>query len=150
MDACVVHQAAHARVPIAVLSAQVLHEQQQQLSAQHLVAMDPSRVAELGLPCKGRSFSSQPASRGLRPRGSEEGPKRASLPEGWGCLRLGGPSKGLQGQAGRGELGTSMRQAQLQRQSLVSDPLGGGRVSRWLWGPSPSSWSPGLSEISMA
>lgn len=49
MDPGLLHQADDARVPGQVLLAQKLHQQKHQLPAQHLVAMGPRDVVELGL-----------------------------------------------------------------------------------------------------
>lgn len=55
MDARVMHQVMDTCVALAVLMAQVLHQQQQQFTSQRLVAMDPRCVSELRLTCKSQS-----------------------------------------------------------------------------------------------
>ena len=49
VDPGLLHQADDAQVPRQVLLAQKLHQQKHQLPAQHLVAMGPGNVVELGL-----------------------------------------------------------------------------------------------------
>lgn len=56
MDACLGDEAAHAGVAVLVLLAQELHQQQQQLTAQRLIAVQPRRVAELGLSCGDQGY----------------------------------------------------------------------------------------------
>lgn len=127
VDARVLHQAAHAGVPVAVLAAQVLHEQQQQLAAQHLVAVEAGGIAELGLPCKGRASAPSPAPEA---QDSERRCHPASLP-------------GVPGAGGGWRTGAPRHRLSCRATALSPVP-GWGAVF------SPSSWSPGLSEISMA
>lgn len=53
MDPRLGHQPDDALVALLVLSAHVLHEVEDELSAEGLVPVHPGHVAELGLPCRG-------------------------------------------------------------------------------------------------
>lgn len=53
MDAGLLDEADDALVPSFVLLAHVLHQIEQELSAQHLVPMHPCNVSELWLTCRG-------------------------------------------------------------------------------------------------
>lgn len=54
MDAGLLDEADDALVPSFVLLAHVLHQIEQELSAQHLVPMHPCNISELWLTCRGR------------------------------------------------------------------------------------------------
>lgn len=53
MNPGLLHQVAYALVARQILQAHELHQQQQQLSAQYLVAMGTGRVPKLGFPWSG-------------------------------------------------------------------------------------------------